>query len=275
MLKLKSILASVMVFVCCTGFVSAEAYYEINAEGGVIYHEDPEECEEFDIDTSVPDDYINSLDDPERIKLLMIIFHSPGISSGSLDKYDIPVKTDEEILSDAKALASLPIEELRKEAERTKEQSKKYQREATEYYEQHKIENRRQLDEAMRISLEDALEHLEDPMGVKYYYTLQGVMNNPRTGKTDVWIKSRVEWGVSGNEVIGITPHTTTGKNSYYTWNGGIDGDQYLSGGRGYVNKSRAFFITESEDDAWEVFVNGVFNHTSTPISKDEGYRQY
>ena len=274
MLKLKSILASVMVFVCCTGFVSAEAYYEINAEGGVIYHEDPAECEEFDVDTSYLDNYIKSLGDPERIDLMMKIFHLPTKVVHGVEEMT-PPKSEEEVLKTAQEYAQKPIEELRVEAREMEENFRKMGEECARKSKIYEEQQRKELEKAIKKSLEHSLDNINTLSRNKYSYTLHGAMSNNNTRSEDVWITSRVEWGVSGNEVIGITPHTTTGKNSYYTWNGGIDGDQYLSGGRGYVNKSGAFFITDSEDDAWEVFVSGVFNHTSTPVSKDEGYRQY
>ncbi len=103
---------------------------------------------------------------------------------------------------------------------------------------------------------------------------MQAALTN-HSGNEDVWINSNVQWGVSNGAVQWVRPYTTTGKTSYYSWFGDIDGEEYVSSGFGYVNKSRPFSQSGDDQATLEVYVNGTFGHTSIPVSQNGGCRPY
>lgn len=108
-----------------------------------------------------------------------------------------------------------------------------------------------------------------------YTYTLHGALTNTSTGAEVVYINSVVNWTVnSSNQVTYLAPSTSTGKISYYKWQGDVYGNQYVSSGVGYVQKYRDFIVStqDQSDPYWTVYCTGRFGSSSVPLSTTGGY---
>lgn len=140
----------------------AEGTYEVTKDGCIVYHEDYSECEEFEIDTSLVDNYINSLKDPERIKLINDIIHLPVAIT--TEPTEPTYSWGEDALQFAKELAALPIEELRIRAKESEETAKKLLSKTDDIFEPQRKERMEELKKAQQESLKHSLTVLKNPL---------------------------------------------------------------------------------------------------------------
>jgi hypothetical protein len=205
-------------------------------ENAVVIDEKPGTTQEIDL-TNIPlDNYLNTLQDEELRELLQKYFFLPSeFTDEPLKTEDIAAqRTDTSLVDKAKELSLLPREELRAivakiEADLPALKAKQY----AKY-----LEDMANLEETINDSIMANKNSVQATN--RYSYTLdKGYMSD--AGQKVLWIKSVVQWDVntSTGNVTYLAPTTTSEKTSYYAWYGDIYGNQYISNGKGYVDKSR------------------------------------
>ncbi len=238
--------------------VSGNTYAYINEsiqDEPIVIQEDTSNIMEVDITNKELEDYINSVKDPIKKDLLEKYFYLPSNTASRVQS----IKTLDPV-SQAMIMSNYSYTELNNAVNKIKIGIPELIKQQEEAYN----DQVKELERAIEVSVMAA---------GNYSYTLKGSM--PAASGDAAWIKSVVQWQVnSSNEVVYLAPSTTTGLTSYYKWQGIVYGSEYVSGGKGYVNKSRDFVVStqDQSDPYWTVWCSGVFGAGSVPLSSNGGY---
>lgn len=253
---MKRIIISVLLagILLVSGNICAYATESINDEP-IVIQEDTSNCIEVDITNKALENYLNGIENPIKKDLLEKYFYLPSEPASRVQS----IKTLDPV-SQAKIMSKYSYVELNNAVDKIemgipeliKQQEKAYKAQVKE------------LEQTIAVSARAAGD---------YSYTLKGSM--PAAGGDAAWIKSKVQWQVnSSNEVVYLAPSTTTGLTSYYKWQGNVYGSEYVSEGKGYVNKYREFIVNtqDQSNPYWTVWCSGVFGPGSVPLASNGGY---
>lgn len=250
--KIFTILLTGILFV--TGGVTAFASDEIKSEP-VVIHEDTSICKEVDITNKSLDSYLNSIEDKSKKDLLKKYFYLPSTEAARVKSF-----SSSDPVSQAKVMSKLSNAELGRMVDKVEASLPQVMVEQARAYDVQIKEMNKKIEASTKAA-------------GKYSYTLNGSMSG--VGGTVAWIKSRVSWQVdSSNQITYLSPVTSTGLTSYYKWQGSTYGSEYVSGGKGYVDKSRDFIVStqDQSDPYWTVWCSGKFGSSSVPESSNGGW---